>query len=672
MAITIKIRRGTAAELESYGALQAGELGFITDQKEVYVGDGSANYLLGRVLSGATGPTGTGVAGQLYVNTLDQTLYYSGGTGWTEVGASDLSHLTGDLDDIADGTTYVRVKATEVTNGTVDRIGGTGPNQVTAAQARTHIDDATIHRSINDATISVTSLWSSYKTDEAITAAINGLDWQDSVIDKDLAAPPTDGVVKALAGAVVDNDGNSSGTVLLPCSGHSLVAGDFVIVSGTTNYDGAYVLPTQTGGDSDNIVVTATYTAETLDPPAAVTKKKALVGAVVDNTSNLAGTVLLPSTSHGFVAGDIIVVSGTTNYNGTYLLPTQTGGNANNIVLTHVYNAETLASPAAAVKKGVSIGARYIVASGASGDWAGHTDDIAYYSDEVAWVFLTPNEGFCCRVEDEDIDYVYTGTAWVSKASGTNHNALYGLQGGGGTGPTGYWHLSNDEYSALTTNLSDTVEDIVGGMVSGNTETGISVTYSGPTGGVLNFAVDFGGEPGSVSSSTSGTGGTATSVSRSDHSHDLGSHGHTGVTDGGTIEHQSLTNLPGSTGGYHLSSIDYTALTTNLSDTVEDIVGGMVSGNTETGISVTYSGPTGGVLNFAVAYGGEPPSVGPGAGTGGTASSASRSDHTHDLGGHSLIGNEHSVGATAGYMLEVGPTGTTAQWTGIVDGGSFV
>jgi hypothetical protein len=671
MAITIKIRRGTAAELASYGALQAGELGFITDQKTVYVGDGSSNYLLGRVLSGATGPTGTGVAGQLYVDTLDDTIYYSDGSTWTKVGANSLADLSGTLDDIADGTTYVRVLATEVTNGTVDRIGGTGPNQVTAAQARTHLDDATIHRSINDATISNTGLWSSYKIDESITAAINGLDWQDSVIDKDMTAPPSDGVVKALAGAVVDNDSNLTGTVLLPCAGHSLVAGDFVIVSGTTNYDGAYVLPTQTGGDSNNIVVTATYVSETLDPPAIVTKKMALVGDVVDNGSNLAGTVLLPCTGHGFVAGDIIVVSGTTNYNGTYILPTQTGGNANNIVLTHAYNAETLASPAAAVKKGVSIGARYIVAAGASGDWTGHTDDIAYYSDQAAWVFLTPNEGFCTRVEDEDIDYVFNGTVWVSKASGTNHNALYGLQGGGGTGPTGYWHLSNDQYNSLTTNLSDTVEDIVGGMVSGNTETGISVTYSGPTGGVLNFAIDFGGEPGAVSSSTSGTGGTGTQVARADHNHDLGSHGHTGATDGGTIDHQALTNLPGSADGYHLSSASYTALTTNLSDTVEDIVGGMVSGNTETGISVTYSGPTGGVLNFAIDFGGEPPSVAPNAGTGGTGTQVARADHTHDLGGHALVGDDHTVSATAGYLLEVGPTGTTAQWTGTVDGGSF-
>jgi hypothetical protein len=680
--LTIQVKRGLKANLPS---LAAGEFALTTDEKCVYVGDGSTNVMVGRVIQGATGgdKPAAAVSGRMYYATTDHTLWLDNGSEWTQVGANDLSDLSGTLDDIDDGTTYEKVRGSVITDGYVTQLGptgGTAGTYVTVTQARTHIDDATIHRSINDATIANTSLWSSYKIDESITAAINGLDWQDSVVDKDMTAPPSDGTVKILAGAVVDNDGNSSGTVLLPCSGHSLVAGDFVIVSGTTNYDGAYVLPTQTGGDANNIVVTATFVSETLDPPALVTKKKALVGAVVDNTSNLAGTVLLPCTGHGFDSTDVIVVSGTTNYNGTYLLPTQTGGNADNIVITHSFTAETLASPAAAVKKGVIVGARYIVASGASGDWSGKADDIAYYDTDLTWKFLTPNEGFCTRVEDEDIDYVFNGTVWVSKASGTNHNALYGLQGGG-TG-SDYYHLSSAEYSALTTDLSDTVEDIVGGMVSGNTETGITVTYSGPTGGVLNFSVDFGGEPGTVSSSTSGTGGTAPTVSHSDHSHDLGSHSHTGPSNGGTIDHQSLTSLPGSTGGYHLSSSDYTALTTNLSDTIEDIVGGMVSGNTETGISVTYSGPTGGVLNFVVAYGatGDLGTVSSStSAAAGTGDAAARADHNHNLGAHAHTGPADGgtielasttvSGLTTGQVYRA--TGATGAAFGDLDCGTF-
>lgn len=42
MAQTIQIKRGTKAELTSYGVLKAGELGFCSDTKEVYIGDGTS------------------------------------------------------------------------------------------------------------------------------------------------------------------------------------------------------------------------------------------------------------------------------------------------------------------------------------------------------------------------------------------------------------------------------------------------------------------------------------------------------------------------------------------------------------------------------------------------------------------------------------------------------
>ena len=79
---------------------------------------------------------------------------------------------------------------------------------------------------------------------------------------------------------------------------------------------------------------------------------------------------------------------------------------------------------------------------------------------------------------------------------------------------------------------NEEIQDIVGGMVSGNTETNISVTYD-DAGGKLNFVSD--------------------------------------------------------------------QLTT---EEVQDIVGGMVSGNTETNIDVTYD-DSGGKLNFVVAGGGK-------------------------------------------------------------------
>lgn len=44
MANTIKVRRGTAAELAAMGALESGEFGKTTDAHQVFVGDGTANH----------------------------------------------------------------------------------------------------------------------------------------------------------------------------------------------------------------------------------------------------------------------------------------------------------------------------------------------------------------------------------------------------------------------------------------------------------------------------------------------------------------------------------------------------------------------------------------------------------------------------------------------------
>ena len=51
----IKVRRGTKAQLENYGALSVGELGFCTDTKEVYIGNGVQNFFVGRVMMGDYG-----------------------------------------------------------------------------------------------------------------------------------------------------------------------------------------------------------------------------------------------------------------------------------------------------------------------------------------------------------------------------------------------------------------------------------------------------------------------------------------------------------------------------------------------------------------------------------------------------------------------------------------
>jgi hypothetical protein len=96
----------------------------------------------------------------------------------------------------------------------------------------------------------------------------------------------------------------------------------------------------------------------------------------------------------------------------------------------------------------------------------------------------------------------------------------------------------DENFTDIESTLSDiaveATADLVGWMVTGNTETGITVTYQDAD-NTLDFAVAYGTEPGAVSSSTSGQAGTADSASRSDHNHDLGAHAHTGATDGGAL-----------------------------------------------------------------------------------------------------------------------------------------
>lgn len=58
-----------------------------------------------------------------------------------------------------------------------------------------------------------------------------------------------------------------------------------------------------------------------------------------------------------------------------------------------------------------SEGDRYIVGPSATGDWAGHENEIAWY-DGTAWQFDAPAEGWLCWPNDEDKYYKYTGSAW--------------------------------------------------------------------------------------------------------------------------------------------------------------------------------------------------------------------------------------------------------------------
>ena len=193
MTQTITIRRGTKSELINYGSLELAELGFCTDTKEVFIGDGTFNSLVGGAMKGALADRPTpSTSGRFYFVTSGDSkgiLFFDDGTAWYKINVTALNELKGTLDDIADGINYKKVRSEDVTDGHVNKVSD-GTNTKTAAEIKGHIDNVEIHRKINDSGVGAEDLWSAKKTKNEIFNAIRGLDWQDSVKTKDAKNAP--------------------------------------------------------------------------------------------------------------------------------------------------------------------------------------------------------------------------------------------------------------------------------------------------------------------------------------------------------------------------------------------------------------------------------------------------------------------------------------------------
>ena len=68
-------------------------------------------------------------------------------------------------------------------------------------------------------------------------------------------------------------------------------------------------------------------------------------------------------------------------------------------------------------------GDRYLVPAGASGDWAGHADEIAVY-DLNTWIFQAPVAGWVARVLGEDAQVRFDGAAWQDGAGALQADTL--------------------------------------------------------------------------------------------------------------------------------------------------------------------------------------------------------------------------------------------------------
>jgi hypothetical protein len=116
----------------------------------------------------------------------------------------------------------------------------------------------------------------------------------------------------------------------------------------------------------------------------------------------------------------------------------------------------------------------------------------------------------------------------------SNHQGLAGLQGGA---HDDYYHITNVQHTALTTNLTETIQDIAGGMVSG-TDTGMTLTYDDSTGKIAG-AVTYGTTEG-----TSCQGNDSRlSDARIPASHTIGSHTTSGAADGKVLTASSATEF---------------------------------------------------------------------------------------------------------------------------------
>ena len=182
--------------------------------------------------------------------------------------------------------------------------------------------------------------------------------------------------------------------------------------------------------------------------------------------------------------------------------------------------------------------------------------------------------------------------------------------------------VDTNTYSTTDTQLTqEQVEDFVGGMVTGNTETGITVTYD-DSDGTLDFVVASQTDENFTTADHSKLDGIEASADVTDTAN---------VTSAGALMDSEVTNLaqvkafdssdyataaqgtkadtaqqPPSEGAFangdktKLDGIETGATADQTDEEIQDIVGAMLTGNTETGITVTYQDADG-TIDFAVA-----------------------------------------------------------------------
>jgi hypothetical protein len=166
-------------------------------------------------------------------------------------------------------------------------------------------------------------------------------------------------------------------------------------------------------------------------------------------------------------------------------------------------------------------------------------------------------------VSPDETNFVQIISGYESALFGTtaptSHQGLAGLQGGT---TADYYHLTNTQHTALTTNLTETVQDITGAMVDGGTETGLSLIYSDET-GKISGSVTYG-----TTSDTACEGDDSRlSDARTPSSHTIASHTTSGAADGKVLTASSATEF-----GWEESAPTWTQVTSKP-ETFAPVVG---------------------------------------------------------------------------------------------------
>ena len=217
--------------------------------------------------------------------------------------------------------------------------------------------------------------------------------------------------------------------------------------------------------------------------------------------------------------------------------------------------------------------------------------------------------------------------------------------------------LEADAITVNGTTLAETISDTVGAMVGSNTESGISVTYD-DSDNTLDFTV------GTLNQSTTGNAATATalatgrnfSISGDITASAVSFDGTGNVALSATIDDNSVDaaalNISGNgTAGQAVlsdgdGSFSYGS-SGKTTEEIQDIVGGMVSSNTESGITVTYQDGDG-TLDFSVGTLNQD--------TTGNAATATTLETARTINGVSFNGGSNITTLTAGTGVSVSGT----------------